>query len=194
MGSGVGALVVAAAFLAGLTVKERDNRFCVACHLHEEKFGRLIAVPARDLAGLHHQRKAAIGCIACHGGADPAMHARILAVAGVDTLRFLVGAYAEPTRMRLRLRDAECRQCHTPIRAAAPGAPPVAARDEAAVAAEAETEGRADASYHAIREHETVRIACSRCHPSHATDAGAAQHFIARARVRPICHECHREL
>ena len=174
-------------FLAGLAAKERDNRFCVSCHLHDEKFSRLIAATGTDLAGFHHQRKADVGCIACHGGADAAMRLEVWAVAGFDTLRFLAGAYAEPTHMRLPLRDAECRQCHTPILR------PRAA-DQGTFATEAETEGRGGTSYHAIREHETVKIACVRCHTSHTTDSDAGNRFIAKARVRPICRECHKEL
>ena len=141
----VGAVLCGTLFLAGLAAKERDNRFCVSCHLHDEKFSRLIAATGTDLAGFHHQRKADVGCIACHGGADAAMRLEVWAVAGFDTLRFLAGAYAEPTRMRLPLRAAECLQCHTPILR-----PRVA--DAETFAAEAETEGRGSTSYHAIRE------------------------------------------
>jgi predicted CXXCH cytochrome family protein len=115
------------------------------------------------------------------------MRLLVWAVAGVDTLRFLAGAYAEPMHMRLPLRDAECLQCHTPILR------PRAAEPEP-FAAEAETEGRGGTSYHAIREHETVKIACVRCHTSHTMDSDAGNRFIARARVRPLCGECHKEL
>ena len=201
-----------ALFLAGLTVKERDNRFCVACHLHDEKFQRLTFGVAPDLAAFHHQKEAAVGCIACHGGADPSMTLKVWVLAGFDTVRFLAGVYKEPTRMRLRLRDAECRQCHTPILVSrvsqpAPGSasgkrgPASAASsraidpsDESTFAAEAETEGRGGTAYHAIREHDTVRIMCLRCHPSHTTDSDAGNRFIGRARVQPLCRECHKEL
>ena len=174
--------------------KERDNRFCVACHLHDGKFSRLIAAPATDLAGFHHQRKAEVGCIACHGGAGVARHLRVWGVAGVDTLGFFAGLYAEPTHMRLPLRDAECRQCHEPILSArAPGSRPVDPTDEATFAAEAANEGRGGTSYHAIREHGTVRIACVRCHPSHTTGSDARNRFIAQVEIRPVCRDCHRE-
>jgi hypothetical protein len=169
-------------FLAGLAAKERDDRFCVSCHLHDEKFRRLIAAGgADDLAGFHHARRAEVGCIACHGGADRPMRLKVWAVAGVDTLRFLAGLYAEPTRLRLPLRDAECLLCHTPI-LRAPTEP---------LAAEALTEGIGGTSYHSIREHETVAIACARCHPAHTTDSDAGHRFIAQARVQPICGGCH---
>src|SRR5688572_1780902 len=93
---GIGVLAAASAFLAGLAVKERDNRFCVACHLHEAKFERLLGTPVTDLAGSHHARDHRLGCIACHGGADPVMRIRVWSIAGFDTLRFLAGTYSEP--------------------------------------------------------------------------------------------------
>jgi predicted CXXCH cytochrome family protein len=121
------------------------------------------------------------------------MRLTVWAVAGVDTLRFLAGVYAEPTRMRLALRDAECRQCHTPIlRASRPNGR--AADATSTFAAEAETEGRGGASYHAIREHDTVRTACVRCHTSHTMDSAPANRFISKTTVTPICRECHTEM
>ncbi len=217
VGGIAGAFVCAALFLAGLAAKERDNRFCISCHLHDEKFTRLTAGSATDLAGFHHDKKADVGCIACHGGADPAMRLKVWAVAGFDTLRFLAGTYAEPTHMRLPLRDVECRQCHAPILVsrATPRAPsgaaaneptartgppsatsprPIDPTDESTFAAEAATEGRGGTSYHAIREHDTVKTACVRCHTSHTTDGGAGDRFIAKTRVQPICRQCHKEL
>jgi predicted CXXCH cytochrome family protein len=195
-----GVLLLGVLFLTALAAKERDNRFCVSCHLHDDKFLRLTASEATDLAGFHHLKKAEVGCIACHGGADPLMRAKVWTVAGFDTLRFLAGTYREPTHMRLPLRDAECRRCHTPIlgrpvssSSATTAAKPIEATDES-VAAEAETEGRGGTSYHAIREHDTVRIACVRCHASHATDANAADKFLSRPKITAICRDCHKQM
>jgi predicted CXXCH cytochrome family protein len=195
-----GALLFGTLFLTALAAKERDNRFCVSCHLHDEKFLRLTASEATDLAGFHHLKKADAGCIACHGGADPVMRAKVWTVAGFDTLRFLAGMYQEPSHMRLPLRDAECRWCHTPILgqplssgSATMPAKPVDATDDSA-AAEAETEGRGGTSYHAIREHDTVPIACVQCHTSHTTDANAADRFLSRPRIATICRDCHKQM
>jgi predicted CXXCH cytochrome family protein len=199
----VGASVLGVLFLAGLAAKERDNRFCVACHLHDEKFGRLTAMSSIDLAGLHHQKKAGVGCIACHGGADPVMRARVWTVAGIDTLKFLSGRYGEPDHMRLPLRDVECRQCHTPIlkpvpaqKAATPAAPARAVdpSDESTFVAEAASEGRGGTSFHAIREHDTVKVRCVTCHAAHVTGSDAVNRFIVRARVAPVCKECHKNM
>ncbi|MBI4638398.1 MAG: hypothetical protein HY727_18830 [Candidatus Rokubacteria bacterium] len=194
--------------MVALAAKERDNRFCVSCHLHDEKFTRLIAPASTDLAGLHHQKKAEVGCIACHGGVHPGMRVRVWALAGFDTLKFLAGAYQEPTRMRLLLQDAECRQCHTPILPVArkergagqpgPGAaaPPTGTNvaDESTDAEEAATEGRGGGSYHAIREHNTVKTTCVACHTAHTTDSDGPNRFISRAVVVPICRECHKQM
>lgn len=123
------------------------------------------------------------------------MRLAVWAVAGFDTVKFLAGVYGEPSHMRLPLRDAECRGCHTPIlRAASWGAPVTGATVESRFAAEAETEGRGGTSYHAIREHDTVRIPCVRCHTSHTTDSDAASLFISKTRVVPLCRECHKEM
>lgn len=200
---GVAALV-AAASLAVLHVKERDNRFCVACHLHEEKFERFTAMAATDLAGAHHAKDPHVGCIACHGGADAGMRLKVWALAALDTARYLANRHEEPTRMRLPLRDAECRQCHTPIlKAPAPAGPgasadAAAARvgpdEEAGYAVQAQTEGRTGTAYHALRDHDGVKVPCLRCHTTHTTDSDAPNRFISRATVHPICRECHPRL
>jgi predicted CXXCH cytochrome family protein len=196
----IGAFALGTLFLVGLAAKERDDRFCVACHLHDEKFERLTASSASDLAGLHHIKKAEVGCIACHGGADLEMRLRVWTVAGVDTLKFLVGRYGEPDHMRLPLRDLECRQCHSPILkpTTAPKASEatraVEATEDSTFAAEAASEGRVGTSYHAIREHDTVNVKCITCHVSHVVGSDATQHFIVRARVAPVCRECHKQM
>jgi predicted CXXCH cytochrome family protein len=196
----IGTFIVGVLFLAGLAVKERDDRFCVACHLHEEKFERLTASSAADLAGLHHNKKPDVGCIACHGGADLAMRLRVWTVAGIDTLKFLVGLYREPDHMRLPLRDVECRQCHAPI-LKPPDAPkasaatgPVDATADSTFAAEAASEGRGGTSYHAIREHDAVKVKCITCHVSHVKGSDANNRFIVRVRVAPVCRECHKQM
>jgi predicted CXXCH cytochrome family protein len=178
-----GLLVVTTLFLVGLAAKERDNTFCISCHLHEAKFKRFVSVPFTDLTGPHHAKD--VRCIDCHGGADLVMRLRVWTVAGIDTVRFLVGRYKEPEHMRLPLRSNECSQCHTPILKSAPA---LSAEQEEAL------EGRAGSGYHEIRAHDTVRIVCMQCHTSHTADSEARLHFIARTRVEPICRECHATL
>ncbi len=184
MGLLAGVSLVAALFGVALAARERDNRFCISCHLHEEKFTRFLAPASVDLAGAHHAKKT-VRCIDCHGGADLGMRLRVWAAASVDTVKFFAGHYQEPTGMRLPLRDKECRQCHTPILKSAPFLAPE--QEEA-------TEGRTGDSYHAIRDHDTVRIACVRCHTSHAADGEARFQFLARPRLLPLCRDCHKTM
>lgn len=178
------ALVVSSLFLGALVRKERDNRFCVSCHLHEEKLTRFLAPVSRDLAGAHHLKNS-VRCIDCHGGADPAMRLRVWAVAAVDTAKLLAGGSGEPERMRLPLRDKECRQCHAPIVKKAP--PPPAREGDP-------QEGQPGNGYHAVRDHEGVRVPCVGCHTSHTSDGEARFGFLARHRVLPLCRECHKTL
>lgn len=202
---GAGLLFVGGLSLTALSAKERDNRFCISCHLHEEKFKRFTTGPPSDLAGLHHLTKPEIGCIECHGGADPFMRGKVWVVAGWDTVRYLVGAYEEPVRMRLPLRDAECRQCHTPIVSStsarsAPVAPATAHAARVSSAAEASytvdpyAQGRPPMSYHTIREHDTVTVRCVTCHMSHTTAGSPKDRFISHDVVGPICRECHKRM
>lgn len=186
-------------FLAGLAAKERDNRFCVSCHLHEDKYTRYLAAAPLDLAGAHRRADVSVGCIACHGGADLTMRLRVWTVAGFDTVRFVAGAYTEPNHMRLPLRDAECRVCHTPIlRARGPEAAPPSAQLPAGEAGQEvilETLQSPPTSgplpFHGMREHETVQVACIACHASHVTGGERTPSFLVPAVVQPVCRKCH---
>lgn len=172
-----GLLCLLIAYGGILYKKEQDDRFCVSCHLHEEKFVRFQARPsATDLVGAHHVSRQAVRCIDCHGGADFRMRLRVWGVALADTVRFLAGRYQEPIKMRLPFRNAECQQCHDPI-------------IRMTLEEEAATEGRGD-SYHAIAEHRTVRTACIACHTSHTPGEKRLQ-FIDRKLVLPLCRACH---
>ncbi len=198
MGVG-GALATAGLFLAGLGAKERDNRFCVSCHLHEDKYTRYITAAPLDLAGAHRRADVSVGCIACHGGANLPMRLRVWAVAGFDTVRFLAGMYTEPNHMRLPLRDAECRQCHTPIlkaggpQAAAPSAPsPAGATGQEVILETLQSPPTSGGlAFHGMREHETMTAACTGCHASHVTGGERTPSFLVPAVVQPVCGECH---
>jgi predicted CXXCH cytochrome family protein len=206
-----GVCLVAALTLAVVAAKERDDRFCVSCHLHQEKYDRFSAAAATDLAGFHHQRDRQVACISCHGGADMGMRARVWALAALDTAKYLVGVHEEPTRMRIQLRDVECRQCHTPILktvgaggpaassapaggAAAPPTRAIDPSDESTFSAASTGEGAAATSYHILRDHDGVRVRCVRCHTSHTTGSDAKDRFISRVMVQPLCRECHKQM
>lgn len=178
-----GLALITSVSLVGLAAKERDNGFCVACHLHEDKLKRFASVPSIDLTGPHHARD--VRCIDCHGGADLAMRLRVWSRAALDTAKYLVGSYREPDHMKIQLRPKECTPCHTPILKHPPA---LTAEQEEAL------EGRTGNAYHAIRPHDAVRLTCVECHSSHTTDGDPKAQFIARRRVEPICRECHATL
>ncbi len=178
-----GFAVLVPLFLVGLAARERDNTFCVSCHLHEEKFKRFTSVPFTDLTGPHHAK--GVRCIDCHGGADLSMRLRVWTVAGIDSLRYLTGKYHEPKHMRLPLRPKDCARCHTPIQKTVPAL---------SLEQEESAEGSVGNTYHSIQAHGTVRISCVRCHTTHTTDSTPALQFIARSRVQPICRGCHATL
>lgn len=154
---------------------------------------------AVDLAGAHRRADPAIGCIACHGGADLPMRLRVWAVAGLDTIRFLTGAYREPDHMRLPLRDADCRRCHTPIIQIAGQAAPA----PAATPTEQSADGSAilyggtppattgPIAFHRVQRHDTMPFACVRCHATHLTGGDPGADFVSLAVVQPVCRDCH---
>jgi predicted CXXCH cytochrome family protein len=178
-----GGVLIAGLSLVALAATERNDNFCVACHLHEEKFKRFTSVPSTDLTGPHHAKD--VRCIDCHGGADLPMRARVWTNAALDTGRFLIRRYGEPDHMKLQLRVKECAQCHTPI---------LKRQQTMAPDQEEAQEGRAGNAYHEIRPHDAVRMTCVRCHATHTTDGDPKAQFIARKRVEPICRECHATL
>lgn len=170
-GAGVGT-VLAGGFLATLYRLEQRDAFCIACHLHEEKYERFrrIAGGAKDLAGAHGAR--GVRCIGCHGGADAWARAKIWAVAARDTAKFLLGRYREPDHMTLPLTDADCGWCHRAV-------------DDLAWQMARET------WYHAPQHAGLdVKNACVDCHPAHPPP-GRGRRFLQAAVVLPRCYECH---
>lgn len=173
--------VLGAGAIAFVTHKERDNNFCVSCHLpdqpgplHGDKFRRFVARPAVDLTAVH-QAKAQTKCIDCHGGVGVAARARVLGIAAWDTLRYLAGHYQEPEAMRLPLRDADCRWCHTDM-------------DKRVTQA-----GEEEQAYHKIFAHLTVNLRCVQCHVSH-TEGLRTFYFMRRETVLPLCKKCHPQI
>ena len=158
---------------------ERDNRFCVACHLpdgsvlHDRKRADFAASPATSLVAAHARAEPEFLCIQCHGGASAWNKLRVKTVAARDALRWLIRSFEEPQQMRHPLWDEDCVQCH-------------AAWDP----------GRTD-DFHAIGDHNVVDFAyrCVECHRAHPTDGtDPALGFLIREQVTPICLACHEEL
>lgn len=169
---------------------ERENTFCVSCHLtetkplHEAKLERFRARPPRTLAGAHGAAGAetprgerAFRCIDCHGGTGPLGRLRVKALSARDAFWYVVGRFEEPEGMRWPLWDSDCRQCHADL-----GAEPEAGPGE-------------DPAFHdlAVHNHD-LGVSCVTCHLAHERDGLQDFHFLHPRPVRAQCASCHPEM
>jgi hypothetical protein len=157
---------------------ERNDEFCVACHLsenvplHEAKLEEFRADPAANLVAAHRAAEEGLGCIDCHGGASFVNKLRVKTVAARDAAKWLIGSFDEPDHMKHPLWDEDCRQCH---RTYAP------ARED---------------DFHALADHNVVDFdhRCVGCHRAHPTQGVSADlDFLDQDVVLPICRNCHEE-
>lgn len=183
-------------FAAGTGITDRleqDDRFCLACHrpeqpLHEEVYRTFHPVDGTvvTLAGAHKaggatnlpRRSPWIGevygsvkCIDCHIGAGRKDYLIIKAIAAWDTGKWLVGAYKDPETLRYSLGDRTCLKCHS----------------------DGGQNPEVEDAFHNAPYHRDPRNACSDCHRSHL-EAPAETRFLERARVKPLCDECHQAI
>jgi nitrate/TMAO reductase-like tetraheme cytochrome c subunit len=148
---------------------EEDNRFCIACHLHEDIFKNFTTDTPQvvTLAGAHF-RKGEVKCIDCHIGATFSDKIVIKAIAGWDTMQYFLGNFQEPDHLRFPLRDPTCLKCH---------------RDGG------QSQTRSGA-FHNYSTHRDMRFECVVCHQSHPV-RDASTFFLDQAIVQPVCQECH---
>lgn len=187
----VGAAVAAPAGWVATDRLERDDDFCVACHLgdgtrlHARKREDHARRPAATLAAAHAEagvREAGdargFRCIDCHGGTGALGRLRVKVLSAKDAFWYAVGRFEEPTAMRWPLRDEDCRRCHPRF-------------DESARAAV----GTRAPAFHELAVHNTeLGVACVGCHLAH-DEGGLADHdFVHPEHVRARCAECHPEL
>ena len=94
---------------------ERQNAFCVSCHLHQQLLARFEggATQAVDLAGVHFAALDEPRCIACHKGEGTIERAKVLAVAAWDAVEYVAGDRHEPDHSHVPIADAGCTHCHT---------------------------------------------------------------------------------
>lgn len=181
------ALAAAAAAPAGWLVSdrlERDNDFCVACHLredvplHAEKRRDLQRTPAATLAAAHgaaEVERRPFRCIDCHGGTGWLGRARVKALSARDAFWYAVRRFDEPDEMHWPLWDADCRKCHAEF-------------DERAA-----TSGR-DPLFHELSVHNTaLGVACVDCHLVHDEGGLPERDFLHPEPVRARCASCHPE-
>ena len=171
-----GLIVVTAGAVAWVKHEDQDNRFCVACHLHEDIYRRTLAAPAGTLAAAHsgargpgHPER----CFTCHSGEGVLGWTQVTLLSAWDAARWVAGDRHEPTSMRLPIENAACLKCH---------------------AADIRAAGRADASalYHQLSDHRAEALPCVACHVVHAAGEKSS-YFLDNGRVRGRCQGCHRD-
>ena len=160
-------------FVASVEVTDRleeDNRFCIACHLHERTLENFLTdTPTLvALAGAHHQGE--VKCIDCHIGATLTDKLIVKAIAGWDTLKYFSGRFKEPDHLRFPLGDRMCLKCHTDG---------------------GQSQTRAGAFHNEVN-HRGMPFECVMCHQSHPRRDPATL-FLEQTIVRPVCQECHTE-
>lgn len=148
---------------------ERHNAFCVSCHLHEKLLATFEAgaTQATDLSAVHWAALDEPRCIACHKGEGTIERAKVLAVAGRDSLKYLAGVHHEPDHSDVPIADVGCTHCHARLGARADGP-----------------------DFHQRSEHSSLPMTCVTCHQAHrGGDPG--QSFLVEAHVVPVCRTCH---
>jgi hypothetical protein len=179
-GSRVLALALAAVVLPSLAFVatdrtvyhfEKQNRFCVSCHLHEALLKTFEdgAEHARDLSAVHFAAMDAPRCIECHKGEGTIERAKVLAVAGRDSVKYLLGVHEEPDHSDVPIVDAACTRCHRVLGDPAHGTA---------------------AEFHQRSEHHQLPIRCIVCHQAHK-GGDPAQSFLVEAHVLGACRQCH---
>ena len=171
----------ALAFVAGSVgyVKhlDLDNRFCIACHLHEDLYRHTVSAPPATLAAAHYRARPAghpERCFTCHSGEGLGGWSKVTLLSAWDAARWVAGDRHEPTSMRLPLENRACLKCHT-----------------------TEVHGTKSQSdtgkYHELRDHRGVGIPCFSCHVTHKPGV-RSRTYLDEATVRARCQGCHRDL
>jgi nitrate/TMAO reductase-like tetraheme cytochrome c subunit len=163
---------------------ERENEFCLSCHLTPEvrlhdSIGRDFEHrPAASLAARHAQvaaadREEGFLCIDCHGGTSWPGRLRVKLMAASDAFWYGTGHFEEPERMAWRLWDEDCRKCHTSL-----GEAGSASWDERPF-------------HEGLGHDENLGVACVECHRVHDPGVDPEASFLRESHVRTQCARCH---
>lgn len=178
-------MLIISTFLGGLASiialdrLEGNNKFCIACHLdenrslHIDKFNEFIKNEPVNLAGLHVAKASGkeFKCINCHEGADIKARLKIKLLSSKDALVYLFGDPKEPNNLRIPLLDGDCLKCHHAYKPKNPQ------------------------DYHALLDHARgVPIKCIQCHISHKKGGMKELYFLDEKTVLPLCRKCHPNL
>jgi nitrate/TMAO reductase-like tetraheme cytochrome c subunit len=161
---------------------ERENEFCLGCHLTSQvrlhdSIGRdFERRPPASLAARHAQVGAGEGegfrCIECHGGTSWPGRFRVKLMAASDAFWYATGRFEEPERMAWPLWDEDCRKCHPSFDAVR--------RDWESIV------------FHEVSDHDgELGVACVDCHRVHDTSVDPDHSFLRAGHVRTQCARCH---
>ena len=166
---------VAVGSVAFVKHQDEDNRFCVACHLHQTHYDGMVTAPPATLAAAHHLASGPghpERCFTCHSGEGVAGWSQVTLLSAWDAARWVLGDRHEPTLMRLPITNAACLKCH---------------------ASDLREQPRDEQKFHGLADHRPVRIPCMACHVTHR--AGPRERdFLDDSTVRAQCQRCHRNL
>lgn len=165
--------------IVALDRMEGNNRFCIACHLddnkplHGDKFNDFIKNDPVNLAGLHMTKANGkeFKCIDCHEGTNIKDRLRIKLISSKDAMVYLFGDPKEPNHLRVPLLDGDCLKCHPTYKPKNPQ------------------------DYHALLDHaRDIPIKCIQCHNSHKEGGMKELYFLDEKTVLPLCRKCHPNL
>jgi len=161
--------------LYGIRSVETFNPFCTSCHLkdHQDYLddGRRKREAVRTLSGWHLAGEKA-GCISCHGEDGIAGMTRTTWLASKDLLKFIAGAYEQPSRVFHPILNNDCLKCHPEERILR----------------------LPDGAFHAIIDHAQLKDACVDCHSGHRAGGRKEKTFLVPAVAQPRCDACHKDL
>ncbi len=173
-----GAMLVLVACSVGFVKhKDHDNRFCIACHLHQDIYRHTVTAPPTTLAAGHYRAdrgRHPERCFTCHSGEGVVGWSQVTLLSAWDAARWVAGDRHEPTSMRLPLTNQACLKCH--------------AAQVRGTKSENET-----TKYHELSQHRGITVPCFGCHVVHAPGA-RAKLYLDDATVRARCQACHRDL
>ena len=170
-------LVLVACSVAFVKHKDHDNRFCIACHLHQDIYRRTVGAPPGTLAAGHYRAggpRHPERCFTCHSGEGVVGWSQVTLLSAWDAARWVAGDRHEPTSMRLPLTNQACLKCH--------------AAEVRGTKSENET-----TKYHELSQHRGITVPCFACHVVHAPGA-RGKLYLDNATVRARCQACHRDL
>ena len=148
---------------------EKDNKFCLSCHLHQKIYDDFLSAEKVKTLSSKHGKNRGFICIDCHVG--PGITGRIKAtiLGASNTVVFLTTMYEEPKEMRIKMGDEHCMKCHTNSEV---------------------SKGKTVDDFHGRIDHFDVSTRCVQCHISH-TEGNPSLKFLKDDVVIPFCKECH---